>query len=91
MKYIGATDRFIRVPFVFEGILIGLIGALIAFGLMSWAYIMALKWASEIHFDLFQLIGYYQLAPVLVLLFIAVGCVIGVLGSGISMKKYLHA
>ncbi len=91
MKYIGATDRFIRVPFVFEGILIGLIGALIAFGLMSWAYIMALKWAEEIHFDLFKLIGYYQLAPVLALLFIAVGCVIGVLGSGISMKKYLHA
>jgi len=90
MKYIGATDYFIRVPFVFEGLLIGLVGAGIAFGLMSWGYIALYGFAKEIGFEVFDLITYPELAPVLGILFVCVGCLIGVAGSGLSMKKYLR-
>ena len=42
MKFVGATDWFIRWPFIFEGVIIGIIGALVAFGLVSWGYISIL-------------------------------------------------
>ena len=90
MKYIGATDYFIRIPFIFEGLLIGMVGAGVAFGLMSWGYIALCKFAKEIGFSVFELITYAQLAPVLGILFLGVGCLIGVVGSGVSMKKYLR-
>ena len=43
MKYIGATDRFIRAPFVLEGLIIGFVGAVLAFVLVFWAYFAILR------------------------------------------------
>lgn len=91
MKYIGATDRFIRVPFVMEGILIGFLGALIAFGLMSWGYITLINFVDAYNFNMFELIPYINITPMIAMLFVAVGCLIGILGSAISMRKYLKA
>ena len=89
MKYIGATDRFIRVPFVLEGIMIGLLGAVVSFGLISWGYIALTSFLESMQFDVFEFITYVQLAPVIGGAFVAVGCLIGILGSAISMRKYL--
>ena len=91
MKYIGATDRFIRVPFVMEGMLIGLIGAVVSFGLMSWGYITILHYIEASSFNMFDFISYITLAPIIAVLFFAVGCLIGITGSVFSMRKYLKA
>lgn len=91
MKYIGATDRFIRVPFVLEGMLIGLLGAVISFGLMSWGYITVLKYIEVSSFNMFDFISYITFAPIIAILFVAVGCLIGITGSVFSMRKYLKA
>ncbi len=91
MKYIGATDRFIRFPFIVEGVLIGFLGALCAFGLMSWGYLTLLGLIKAYGFDMFELIGYVNIVPPMIILFISVGCLIGIAGSAISMRKYLKA
>lgn len=89
MKYIGATDRFIRVPFIMEGMLIGCIGAVIAFGFMSWGYVSLTKYVVDT-MRLFDLIAYSQIAPVFGALFVVTGSLIGMVGSLISMRKYLN-
>jgi len=91
MKYIGATDRFIRVPFILEGILIGFVGAVLAFGLMSWGYITLIEFVRAYNFNMFELISYIKIVPVIIVLFVGVGCLIGIIGSSISMRKYLKA
>ncbi len=89
MKYIGATDRFIRVPFIIEGIMIGFLGAILSFALISWGYIVIYTKFSESSFDVFELIPYINIAPLLCVVFIVFGCLIGIIGSSISMRKYL--
>lgn len=91
MKYIGATDRFIRVPFIMEGMLIGLIGALISFAAMMWGYVTVLKYIAAYQFDMFEFISYITVAPIIGVLFVGVGCLIGIAGSVFSMRKYLKA
>lgn len=89
MKYIGATDRFIRVPFIFEGVLVGIAGAVISFVLMFGGYAFVLKLIENGSFDLFTLIGPKPVALWLGVVFLIVGGLIGMLGSVVSMKKYL--
>lgn len=90
MKYIGATDRFIRVPFVLEGLIIGFLGAVFAFLAVFWGYFALLKYVSSLNFDVFELIGIWKISPFIAGLFVVFGCLIGVSGSAISMRKYLH-
>ena len=90
MKYIGATDSFIRVPFIIEGMLIGLLGAATAFGLSSWGYVALSGYIGQLQMDLFTLLPYQQVAPFLGVIFIFAGCIIGMIGSMISMRKYLR-
>ncbi len=89
MKYIGATDRFIRVPFIIEGIMIGFLSAILSFALISWGYIVIYTKFSQSSFDVFELIPYINIAPLLCVVFIVFGCLIGIIGSSISMRKYL--
>ena len=91
MKYIGATDRFIRMPFIIEAMLIGLFGAITAFGIISWGYIALFDSYSKSEFMPFDLVSYLELAPFLGILFVVFGCLIGIIGSVISMRKYLKA
>lgn len=89
MKYIGATDRFIRIPFIIEGVLIGFIGAIISFAVVSWGYVVIYSKISNSYFDVVELIPYINLAPIIAVAFIVFGCLIGIIGSAISMRKYL--
>lgn len=89
MKYIGATDRFIRIPFIIEGVLIGFIGAIISFAVVSWGYVVIYSKISNSYFDVVELIPYINLAPIIAVAFIVFGCLIGIVGSAISMRKYL--
>ena len=92
MKYVGATDGFIRWPFIIEGILIGMIGSSIPVSLCWYGYDRAIDWIYS--FPLLESIGdflsvaslFSNLAPAAVM----VGMLMGSLGSVISMRKYLQ-
>jgi len=90
MKYIGATDRFIKGPFLLEGMIIGFFGALLAFLIVFWGYFALLKYVKGLGIGTIELIGMLQVLPVIAVIFVVFGCIIGVLGSGISMRRYLH-
>ena len=90
MKYIGATDRFIRVPFILEGLIIGFLGAVVAFIVVFWGYFALLRYMVSIDFTAFELVGIWNISPIIALIFVVFGCLIGVVGSAISMRKYLQ-
>ena len=90
MKYIGATDRFIRVPFVLEGMMIGFFGAVVAFLAIFWSYFALLKYLESINFNVFELVDIWGIAPSVAGLFVIFGCLIGITGSALSIRKHLH-
>ena len=89
MKAVGATDAFVRIPFVAEGMLIGIISALVSEGLLYFCYRIASEAiASELQTA--ELIAYGDVAWYLLLVFIGIGVFAGALGSIIIIGKYLR-
>ena len=86
MKAVGATDAFVRIPFVIEGMLIGLISALIAEGLIYFCYRVATEKISAM---LGNVVAFNEVAIYLLLVFVAIGVFAGALGSAIMIGKYL--
>ncbi len=86
MKYIGATDWFVRWPFIIEGLIIGAISAVITF-LVIW--LIYIRLYSSITIQMFTLVPYGQLAVMLIVSFMLVGMVIGAVGSAMSIRKHL--
>ena len=86
MKAVGATDTFVRVPFVIEGMLIGLISALISEGLIYFCYRVA---TEKISVMLGNVVAFGDVAWYLLLVFVAIGVFAGSLGSAIMIGKYL--
>jgi len=89
MRLVGASDSFIRWPFILEGILCGLLGALVAIGMV------AIVWdpIQPILYNVFQMpvaVGARFLATLSALL-LAVGLGVGAVGSWISVRSYLSA
>lgn len=89
MKAVGATDSFIRLPFMIEGVFIGLISSGIAFGLM---YLMHSAIITEMSkaLSLSTIVPFRTYAPELLGLFAAIGLISGVFGSVIMMGRYLR-
>lgn len=93
MKYIGATDFFVRAPFVLEGILIGLLGAAIPLGLIHALYNYALNYLVERFAILSNFLNFLtveQVFGVLTPVSLIMGMGIGFLGSISTVKKHLH-
>ncbi len=94
MKYIGATDWFIRWPFVIEGVIIGLFGGLIAFTLTSFLYNMIAKKLTIGFFGITQgLVNFVSINDIglqLAGIFALIGISVGGIGSLISIRKHLH-
>ena len=88
MKAVGATNAFIRIPFVIEGILIGIISALISEGLLYFCYRVATETISKT-LGTSNIVKYGDMAVYLLLVFIAIGIFAGMLGSLIMIRKYL--
>lgn len=88
MKYIGATDWFIRWPFVLEGMIIGVIGSFISIILLYYAYKFSYNWASE-SFIFMQLVNPTYVWTTLLWEFIVAGILIGIIGSITSIRKFL--
>lgn len=89
MKYIGATDWFIRWPFVIEGMFLGLLGAIVAGCILGYGYVVASD-AVVNQLILFKLVEPVDILPYMSAMFVVVGIIIGSLGSILSMRKFLH-
>lgn len=93
MKYIGATDFFVRAPFVLEGMLIGLIGAALPLGLIYSLYNYALNYMVNRFMVLSGFLNFLSVDEVfhfLVPISLGVGVGIGFLGSISTVRKHLH-
>lgn len=88
MKAVGATDSFIRIPFIVEGVLIGLISAVIAEGVVYFCYRVATETIIS-SLDSGQIVPFADAALILLGLFVAIGVFAGMFGSAIMIGKYL--
>lgn len=89
MKSVGATDGFVRFPFVVEGILLGLLAGGAGYGLLYLLYSLLLQ---NLTFDMamLTLVPFKAVWSVLLIGFLGGGVLVGVCGSAISMRKYLR-
>lgn len=88
MKYVGATDWFIRWPFIIEGVIIGIIGSLLSSVVLYYIYnVIYLKAAEQL--IMMQLVTPAYILGNLMWKFIFVGAVIGAFGSIISIRRFL--
>ena len=91
MKMVGATNGFIRLPYVVEGFILGMLGAAAAFGLQWLLYDAVLVWLEEMQtLDLFNFVPFEQLLVPMVCIFAAAGLFVGVVGSWTSIRKFLN-
>ena len=92
MKYVGATNGYIKGPFVIEGLLFGLIGALISIGIVYFGYGYFFDSVNGKVYDIFT-IALVQPNTILTdisIIFTAIGAGIGAIGSLVSMKRFLN-
>lgn len=92
MKYVGATDSFIRWPFIIEGIIIGIIAAIISLAILGLAYnliISKLGNSAVLAKIGMSLLSFANISTLPVIVYLVLGIGIGALGSTISMRKYL--
>ncbi|MBR3040368.1 MAG: permease-like cell division protein FtsX [Lachnospiraceae bacterium] len=93
MKYIGATDFFVRAPFVFEGIIIGLVGSLIPVIVLYVLYNAAFDFLRSNFSFLNDYVSYVSAGEVFAYLApasIIIGVGIGFFGSFFTVRKHLH-
>lgn len=92
MKYVGATNGYIRGPFVIEGVVFGLIGAIISILAVNYGYNYFFNAANDKLYVLFTvyLVPPKALMQDISIIFIAIGAGIGALGSLVSMKRFLN-
>lgn len=90
MRMVGATNGFIRWPFVVEGFLLGIVGAAIAFFLEWGIYdLLAARIASVDTLQLITVVPFSEVLPIMIAAYAATGFVIGVFGSLLSIRKFL--
>lgn len=92
MKYVGATNSYIRGPFIIEGIFFGLVGALISIAVVYFAYRYIYLNMNESFYNMFT---FYLIPPESIIsdisvIFLTLGAGIGAMGSMLSLKKFLN-
>ena len=93
MKYIGATDFFVRSPFVIEGMLIGAIGALIPMGIIYSVYNEVIGYIIGKFSNLSKLLAFLPVNEIFAKLLpgsLIMGIGIGFLGSITTVRKHLR-
>ena len=93
MKYVGATNSFIRWPFLVEGIIIGVLAGALSVVIIGVAYTFIADKMSNSDFMTiigWKLVEFKDMFELILIVYLGLGVGIGSLGSGISMKKYLE-
>ena len=90
MKMVGATNGFIRLPFIVEGFTLGMVGAALAFG-MEWVMYdaMVVKVAQADALQLFNFVPFETLLIPMIVTFAAAGMFVGIVGSWTSIRKFM--
>ncbi len=90
MKMVGASNSFIRCPFVVEGLILGIVGGGLAF-LAQWGLYEVLqnKIAEFIGFSFISIVPFSQVGLLVFLVFMAVGVLVGAFGGTIAIKNFL--
>ena len=92
MKYVGATNSFIRWPFMVEGIVIGLISGAVSLAIIAGIYLLIEQNVSFIGFLSklgLSLLEFGDMFNLILIVFLVLGVGIGIVGSSLSMRKYL--
>ena len=92
MKYVGATNNFIRWPFIVEGMIIGIFASVISIVIVGGAYSLLAEQAVNAQFMQainMSLVGFKDMISSIIFVYMLLGIGIGALGSVISMRKYL--
>ncbi|MBQ6892136.1 MAG: permease-like cell division protein FtsX [Clostridia bacterium] len=90
MKMVGATNGFIRLPFVVEGFTLGMLGATLAFGLEWLMYDAMIEKVSSVDaLQLFKFVPFQELLIPMVITFAAAGMFVGLVGSGASIRRFM--
>jgi len=92
MKYLGATDWFVRAPFMWGGIIVGVLSSVIATGL---TYLIYTRITGIVGSDITRILAVSivpaeQITQVLLAMFLCLGIGIGVTGSAISIRRFLN-
>lgn len=91
MKSVGATNSFVRLPFVVEGMILGIISGVISLGLVWAFYEFAINQFSDLLTSLqLDALNFADFALPMLGIFVAIGIVTGVGGALISMSRYLN-
>lgn len=93
MKYVGATNGFIRWPFIIEGILIGLIAAIITLLIVGGLYdliVMKIQDSHVLQLMNISLLQFSEVVKSITIVYAVLGIGVGMIGSSISMRKYLE-
>ena len=93
MKYVGATNSFIRWPFLVEGMIIGVLAGAISVAIIGISYTaIANQLSGQVFFELanLKLIEFKDIFELILLVYLGLVIGIGAIGSGISMRKYLE-
>jgi cell division transport system permease protein len=92
MKYVGATNNYIRGPFIIEGVLLGLVGAVVSILIVYFGYEYFFGLVNEGLYSLFSvlLVTPKVIFTDIAIIFSAIGMGIGALGSIVSLKRFLN-
>lgn len=91
MKYVGATDSYIKGPFIMEGMLVGIISAVVAFFISEWSYLgLMTKLSTTILTSAIGLLNFTEIWLKLMVAYVILGTIIGAFGSSISVRRYLR-
>ncbi len=91
MKMCGATDGFVRWPFIIEGLVLGITGAIVAFFLQWGVYTLVLNGLEQSGvFSIFVPIPFLEIWKMVLLVFCGAGALIGMVGSGLAIGKFLQ-
>jgi len=90
MRMVGATKWFIRWPFIFQGFILGLTGAAVAFGLQWAVYgVLADQIMGLSGGNLIQVVSFGEVADLMIMIFMGTGFVVGTIGSAVAIRNYL--
>lgn len=90
MRYVGATEWFVMLPFIFEGIFIGIISSGLAYLAERYIYKYVVSMMGD-NFRMISIVPFNELNLPVAFAFLGIGVVTGIIGSTISTRKYLKA